>query len=124
MTHKEITRALECCAKRHSNGCCFCPINENGCIEKLAKNALDLVNYQQSKIEELTFSNNALKGIKTFLTSEREEEIRVETIKEFVAKLKEHKCSYDLDNYHSFEAIDVDDINDAVKEFLGEDYDR
>lgn len=45
-------------------------------------------------------------------------------IKEFVSKLKEHKCSYDLDNYHSFEAIDVDDIDDAVKEFLGEDYDR
>ena len=51
-------------------------------------------------------------------------EARKQAILDFVDKLYEHKCSYDLDNYHWFEAIDVDDIDDAVKEFLGEDYDR
>lgn len=39
-------------------------------------------------------------------------------IKEFVEYLKEHSCSYDLDNYHSFNAIDVDYLNDFVEEFL------
>lgn len=43
-----------------------------------------------------------------------------EAIKAFAEKLKEHKCSYDLDNYHSFEAVDVDIIDDIVKEVLGE----
>mgnify|MGYP003419257891 CR=1 len=39
-------------------------------------------------------------------------------IKEFVNYLKEHSCFYDLDNYHSFRAIDIDDLDDLVKEFL------
>ena len=46
----------------------------------------------------------------------------VDVIKEFIIKLKEYKCSYDLDNYHSFEAVELDVIDDVVKEFLGEKY--
>lgn len=34
--------------------------------------------------------------------------------------LKKHSCSYDLDNYHSFEAIDIDDLDDLLEEFLNE----
>lgn len=36
----------------------------------------------------------------------------------FANYLKKHSCSYDLDNYHSFEAVDVDDLDDLVEEFL------
>ena len=36
----------------------------------------------------------------------------------FANYLKEHACSYDLDNYHSFDAIDMDDLDDLVEEFL------
>ena len=36
----------------------------------------------------------------------------------FVEYLKEHSCSYDLDNYHSFDAIDIDNLDDLVKEFF------
>lgn len=36
----------------------------------------------------------------------------------FVEYLKEHSCSYDLDNYHSFSAIDIDYLDDLAKEFL------
>lgn len=36
----------------------------------------------------------------------------------FANYLKEHSCSYDLDNYHSFDAIDIDDLDDLVEEFL------
>lgn len=36
----------------------------------------------------------------------------------FAEYLKEHSCFYDLDNYHSFQAVDVDYLNDMVAEFL------
>ena len=36
----------------------------------------------------------------------------------FANYLKKHSCSYDLDNYHSFDAIDVDNLDDLVEEFL------
>lgn len=38
----------------------------------------------------------------------------------FAKYLKEHKCSYNLDNYHSFDVIDIDYLDDLVEEFLGE----
>lgn len=36
----------------------------------------------------------------------------------FVEYLKENSCLYDLDNYHSFNAIDIDYLDDLAKEFL------
>ena len=36
----------------------------------------------------------------------------------FAKYLKHRSCSYDLDNYHSFDAIDIDDLDDLVEEFL------
>lgn len=36
----------------------------------------------------------------------------------FVEYLKAHSCSYDLDNCHSFSAIDIDCLDDLAKEFL------
>lgn len=89
------------------------------------KNRYETCEYQLDKaeIERLKTDIFALQyKITVFL--EAANNLTANVVKEFVAKLKEHKCSYDLDNYHSFEAIDVDDIDDAVKEFLGEDYDR
>lgn len=37
-------------------------------------------------------------------------------IKEFAEHLKEHSCSYDLDNYHSFNGIDVEYLDGFVEE--------
>jgi hypothetical protein len=36
----------------------------------------------------------------------------------FANYLKEHSCFYDLDNYHSFSAIDIDNLDDLVEKFL------
>ena len=36
----------------------------------------------------------------------------------FANYLKNHSCSYDLDNYHSFDAIDIEDLDNLVEEFL------
>lgn len=121
MTYREICKALECCSI--SNNCYGCPLvaDENDCKEMLMFAAFNLINHYKEEIERLLFNNEALKRIKIFLQDSEREEIREEAIEEFAAKLKEHKCSYDLDNYHSFEAIDVDDIDEVVKEFLGEE---
>lgn len=42
-------------------------------------------------------------------------------LKEFVGYLKEHSCMYDYDttgHYHSFRAVDVDDMDDLLEEFM------
>lgn len=41
-----------------------------------------------------------------------------DTIKEFVEYLKKHSCFYDLDNYCSFSAVDVDNLDELAEEFL------
>jgi hypothetical protein len=39
-------------------------------------------------------------------------------IVDIVNYLKENSCFYDIDNYHSFRAIDIDDLDDLVKDFF------
>lgn len=41
-----------------------------------------------------------------------------EGIMAFVEYLKKHSCFYDLDNYHSFSAIDIDNLDDLVENFF------
>ena len=36
----------------------------------------------------------------------------------FAEYLKEHACFYDIDNYHSFSAIDIDDLDDLLEDFF------
>lgn len=45
---------------------------------------------------------------------------RTKAIKEFVKTLKEHLCSYDLDDYHSFRAIEEETLDNLVKEMVGD----
>ena len=41
----------------------------------------------------------------------------------FANYLKEHACFYDIDNYHSFKAIDIEDLDDLIDDFFEkEDY--
>lgn len=39
-------------------------------------------------------------------------------VMKFANYLKKNSCSYDLDNYHSFDAIDIENLDDLVDEFL------
>lgn len=41
---------------------------------------------------------------------------------EFVGYLKKHPCNYDLDNYHSFEAVDIEYLDDYVESFYEDKY--
>lgn len=36
----------------------------------------------------------------------------------FANYLIENSCFYDLDNYHNFRAVDIDDLDDLVKDFF------
>ena len=41
-----------------------------------------------------------------------------EGVKAFSNYLKKHSCFYDLDSYHSFRAIDIDDLDELIENFL------
>jgi glucan phosphorylase len=56
MTDAEIIKALECCS-REAYDCVACPLNlkeEEFCFIDVRKYALDLINRQKAKIEELS----------------------------------------------------------------------
>lgn len=38
----------------------------------------------------------------------------------FAEYLKQHACFYDIDNYHSFHAIDIEELDDLINEFLNQ----
>ena len=42
-------------------------------------------------------------------------------VRKFSKYLKDNSCFYDIDNYHSFRAIDIEDLDDLVDEFLIKD---
>lgn len=42
-------------------------------------------------------------------------------VMKFAEYLKNRACSYDLDNYHVFDAIDIEDLDDLVDEFLSKE---
>ena len=40
-----------------------------------------------------------------------------EAVESFIDFLKRNACNYDLDNYHPFRAVDVDDLADLLREW-------
>ena len=126
MTDEQIVKALECCTLS-DNLCAECPLyGEVGCVRVRNILILELVRRQQNDIEWLNGYVNSLTELcetKTALLTDANWSLittRAEVIKEFVKRLKEHSCFYDLSNYHSFRAVDVDDIDDIAKEMLGD----
>lgn len=82
MTDNEIIKALECCRKGKCRECCmdeeYLSINE--CTAELAKEALDLIQRQQERIERQ-------KGNLDAVLKERED--YTEAIKEFADRIVE-----------------------------------
>lgn len=146
MTDKEIIKALECCSQDNidceecpANGICdnddFCftgaildLINHYKTENKKLEDALDIVKQEydvmftanRNLMAEVERWRNALMGECMLSACHREEEIKIEAYKEVIDKLKEHMCSYDLPDYHSFRAIDEDTIDEVLKEMVGE----
>jgi hypothetical protein len=142
MTDNEIIKALECCV--NNGDCRECALNPKKgnygyCTGLAIKSALDLITRQKAEIERLhsillsftdevhTWSNK--KGYDTTelsLISILDESknikanIKAEAYKEFAEILKEHQRSYDLDNYHSFEAVEINVIDEILREKAGD----
>lgn len=125
MTDKDIIKALECCKPKQNRNCGNCPAYELGdfCAAELKENALDLINRQQAEIERLKIKNQSLRGTANFYKFNYNE-ARTEAIKEFAERLKAKCHNYypSIDSYCvSVKAIGFKDIDNLVKEMVGED---
>ena len=123
MTDNEIKKALEYCGINKNCKGCYLDSHEADdiCTRVLIQNALDLINRLEAENQKLKFQVHRLKQY----DEERDIALharliataKVESGKEFAEGLKEKACSYDLPNYHSFDAVTVEDIDDFAKEF-------
>lgn len=150
MTDNEIIKALECCKNDGiiCFECPY--KKTNGCMEKLSADALDLITRQQAEIENLKVENQSLRGAAHSLKMHYEEaqsEInklnaenmltmsernafrnsfyelskqlktaKSEAVKEYAEKLKGKTFTHK--NFGKL--IFADDIDDLVKEMVGE----
>ena len=122
MTDKEIIQALElCCTGEECYKCEFQPSKQDrkgtvGCSLQMMKQALDLINRQQAKIESL---NNALRVRKNIAGRETVyvEIAKAKAIKELEDKT--HKIITDIYNKHIFGRDNdlTDEEKDAIINF-------
>lgn len=127
LTDEQVVKVLECHIKLQCWNDCPNATEERQllsrpCSQMIAEDALDLIKRKDAKIEKLTEENIILsqKRANIFEILDSYERGRVEAYKEIVKKLKEHLCSYDLPDYHSFKAVDEDTIDEVLKELVGE----
>ena len=114
MTDNEIIKALECCGSETTIMTCGdCPLLDVGkpdCHFSNAKKALDLINRQKARIEEL--EKGELSKAMTF-NSDTIKRCSAEAIREFAERLK-------MAFYYEFEelipSIMADKIDEIVKE--------
>ena len=144
----ETKKALECCV--NAGNCVDCPLNRADigamCIKQNMINALDLINRYEAEIERLQkayikeqecFSIQSLENERLKVECERLRnsgiransvedwitfcnKLRAEAIKEFAKRLKLKAIQkFDWNEYIN-EYIKVEDIDDLVKEMVGE----
>lgn len=129
MTDQEIVETL----KRFWAGTCINCVANNGtanCITRLEKAAIELIERQQSEIEELTTEVESLKKQMERLTRYNQnlmnantalsEEIliaKIEAYKEFAERLKSYLL---LDKKGKISVITFEDVDKLLKEWVGE----
>ncbi len=134
LTDKEIIKALECCGNLDVNGCHCCPLHEMKspeCLSKLCAESVDLINRQQAEIERVKSGCKRLVEkqnlYKENMQATREwqiEQAKAETIKEFAERCKEKQfCFGSLKGVElvSIYAVEIKDVDNLVKEMVGED---
>lgn len=117
MTDNEIIKALECCSEASpiaNREFTMCGIPSH----IVCKRALDLINRQRAKIEEL--SRPLAVELDNF-ASEYDSKIRAEAIKEIAERLKEskHECGCNYRKKPVY-AVTEDKIDNLVKEMVGD----
>ena len=148
LTDKEIIKALECCKYEYDTKCELCCYNfysRTGCRSELRRNALDLINRLQAKVEKCEkVEHFADKTIETAnaeierlnkeveieldkLNAEKndvmhyKDQIKSEAVKEFAERLKEQYAqgiNWFGKKEHYF--VNVEDIDNLLKELVGE----
>ena len=119
-TDEEIKSSLEVIATtRNCNECKIrnCKWGTCNCSQITANAALDLINRQKAEIEKLkgsTIVNNIMESQRI------KREAKAEAVKEFAEKLKE-KSFQSFGNYGiTRDVVEVCDIDNLVKEMVGE----
>lgn len=116
-----VIKALECCVDGYN--CCNCPFKNEiseGCkytVCDFDAIVLDFMKHQRAQIEHLRNDNQYLQNRRWKELSE----VRTEAIKEFAERLKDLSCFYDIYNYHSFRAVDIENIDYLIKEMTEKD---
>lgn len=128
MTDNEIIKTLECLCGG-GDSCTECAYHKkyrfDECRKQVAKDTLGLVKRQQAEIERLKIENQSLRGAANSYKLHYNE-ARNEAVKEFVERLKkiirlDDDCQYDCVNCY-YECGDyVIDIDNLVKEMVGEE---
>jgi hypothetical protein len=133
MTDEQIKKALKVCVKNETPFCCGeCELGENNsscdCVDRLLKLSLDLIARQQAEIKELEKEKYRLQ--KALNQAEDYRLIaRTEAIKEFAERLKETPMRFSVEYVKYYDKppikkmvlfIDDNDINNLVKEMVGE----
>ena len=135
VTDNEIIKALECCqfAFEMDKTCDFhCPMcGVNFCQTRLLISALSLINRQKAEIERLNSWVVSLEDLcetkSTLLTDANWSLLtaKAEAIKEFAERLKINITMNNTNDGYLDYAVDynclIEDVDDLVKEMVGED---
>lgn len=126
MTDKEIIKAITACGI--DMNCSRYPYNDNepldtSCFSKLFKDTFDLINRQKAEVESLKEKNESLDTL-VLSYGDYVTKARAEAIEEFAERLKTKKFKYRTFGelvYVLGEFIYVDEIDNLVKEMVGEE---
>ena len=119
MTDKDIIKAIEYC--KSENSCIGCPYEFEGefCEDKLKEDALDLINRQERKIEELEtalFNLGATFEYDAELIMQEKSVIKAEARKEFAENLKKHeRYATDVFDHTTMVVVRVEDIDNVLE---------
>ena len=139
MTDNEIIKALECCKKAKIKADCEelgCPMFQKGwcayllhcdldsdttdvLLEGLTTDALDLINRQKAEIEMLREINSLLTEAGQSW-QKRYEAAKAEAIKEFAERLMDKAELVRVNAFDSKWAISYEQIDNLVKEMVGD----
>lgn len=144
MTDNEIVKALECCCDYDNNFnemrfCQVCPLysNRGECNELLHEYTRDLINRQNAENERLKpfeakiaefNSHIRVENMLVFASSLGEwlefcDNLKSEARKEFAERVKEKSWDvpYETKEAHFVQVVDVEDIDNLLKEMESED---
>lgn len=117
LTCAEIIHIWSLCQLEDSTVCETCPLGKHYpyCDEILQKETFDLINRLQAENERYKryyFNHEYDKW---------EKQIKAEAYKEFADRLKEKKARYNADNFFVIDYIPFKEIDNTLKELVGED---